>query len=216
MRYEIKIPFIKNDLSLVLNSLRQIRGISEQYKERHIHSIYFDTKDLQLARHNIEGLSKRYKFRIRWYDHQFKKYNYEIKKKDNKLGEKSVYENNGTDFNDVENFYNKKNKYLLANTSKEESFLIKILNLKPIVKVSYLRKYFLHNSGVRLTIDKSIKYEAIGKSLKHYDNYYVLEYKFEKDNYLSAQDLIKNSIFNPRRYSKYIKALSCVNKLVYY
>ena len=85
MRYEIKIPFIKNDLSLVLNSLRQIRGISEQYKERYIHSIYFDTKDLQLARHNIEGLSKRYKFRIRWYDHQFKKYNYEIKKKDNKL-----------------------------------------------------------------------------------------------------------------------------------
>ena len=69
---------------------------------------------------------------------------------------------------------------------------------------------------MRLTIDKSIKYEAIGKNLKHSDNYYVLEYKFERDNYLSAQDLIRNSIFNPRRYSKYIKALSSINKLIYY
>ena len=81
MRHEIKIPFYKDDYFTIKKFIKTTRGIVRHHKNRKINSIYFDTKDFQFARYNIEGISKRYKFRTRWYDDNIKEFKYEIKKK---------------------------------------------------------------------------------------------------------------------------------------
>ena len=90
MRYEIKIPILFLDMNNIKNKFLRIKNLNRHYQDRFISSIYFDTKDLQFANYNIEGISNRYKFRVRWYDDN-KNFNYEIKRKFNKLSEKTVY-----------------------------------------------------------------------------------------------------------------------------
>jgi len=90
MRYEIKIPILFLDMNNIKNKFLRIKNLNRHYKDRFISSIYFDTNDLKFANYNIEGISNRYKFRIRWYNKD-KNFNYEIKRKFNKLSEKTVY-----------------------------------------------------------------------------------------------------------------------------
>lgn len=218
MRHEIKIPFYKDDSLIIKKFIKTTRGIVRHHKNRKINSIYFDTKDFQFARYNIEGISKRYKFRTRWYDDNFKEFKYEIKKKIDKLGSKSSYKNKKNDQISLEKLFTPKNEYLLSLLKNDEKFFIKTLNLKPILKVSYLREYYIYKNRVRLTLDHTPSYETIGKikKAKQRDNYSVLEFKFEKENFNFGKKLIRNSFINPKRYSKYVKGLSLHNKILYY
>jgi len=61
--------------------LLNIKNLKKQHEDRYISSIYFDTKDLTLANYNLEGISNRYKFRVRWYNKNQNIFRYEIKKK---------------------------------------------------------------------------------------------------------------------------------------
>ena len=217
MRYEIKIPFHINYKTNIKNYLIDIKSLERQFSNRTVNSIYFDTKDFQFARHNIEGISKRFKFRTRWYNNDSKNFKYEIKRKINKLGSKSTYINNSNQL-PIENLFCSKNNYLCNQLKNDEKYFINILNLIPVIKISYLREYFIYKNKVRITIDHTPSYESISHSniLRQYDKFSVLEFKFEEENYHYAKNLIKKSLINPKRYSKYIKGLSLMNKIVYF
>ena len=48
--------------------IHNIPFFEQKYNDRYINSIYFDTLDYNLAKNNLEGISNRFKLRIRSYD----------------------------------------------------------------------------------------------------------------------------------------------------
>ena len=67
-RYEKKFKINNSSLKLINNFLseNELRFI-KSFSTRKINSIYFDTNELNFYNENIEGFSKRKKYRFRWY-----------------------------------------------------------------------------------------------------------------------------------------------------
>lgn len=216
MRYEIKIPILFLDTNNIKDKFLKIKNLKKHYQDRFISSIYYDTNDLQFANYNIEGISNRYKFRVRWYNDE-KNFNYEIKRKFNKLSEKTVYTSGlkiGDNFKDL---FSKKNLELNKKINNNEKFIINNFNLSPKLKVEYLREYYIYNRSVRLTLDHTPTYKNLFNTIKKIkDSFTVLEIKFEEKDYDIASNLIKLFKISPKRYSKYVKGLSMTNRLNYF
>ena len=214
MRHEIKIPIQKNFDSNFKDLINFNRNIKKSFKDRIINSIYFDTENLSLAQNNLSGISKRSKYRIRWYNDNFKNLNYEIKFKKNNLGNKIVLKTN-QDLKDLDSLYSVSNKFL--NRPENNFFLDKInyYDLKPVVKISYLRSYYIYNHKVMITYDKNLQYELINKfELKKNvfnDSMNVIEIKFDKKDYHLGANLIRSTDFYPKRFSKYLRSLYSFN-----
>ena len=216
MRYEIKLPINKNNVPIINEYLLNLKGLKKHHDKRSLSSIYYDTSKLSLARLNIEGISERYKFRIRWYNNAESKFNYEVKKRKNKVGTKQVYSSK-VSLNEVKINSLFSNKSIISqNLSGNEKFIVNNYNLIPILKINYERKYFIYKNKIRITYDFPPLYELINnKNKKISDNNYILEFKFSEENYFEAMKLIKNNYFHPQRYSKYLKGLSLFNKVQY-
>ena len=82
--YRIEKKFVlgklKNDF---LKKLLLINGFNKQYPDRNISSIYLDTLNYNFAKDNINGVSRRKKIRLRWYNDNLDKISYEQKNKEN-------------------------------------------------------------------------------------------------------------------------------------
>ena len=117
MRREIKIPLNCNLENYFNNWLNFRNKIKKHHRDRIISSIYYDDENFKTAKDNLDGISNRRKYRIRWYnfDEHFK---YEIKLKRNNVGQKVSLnsENNTQNLNDLftnkNKFFKKKRKYL--------------------------------------------------------------------------------------------------------
>ncbi len=67
-RFERKWVFNKIDKETLLSNLINSKlFFREQFKERTVNSIYFDTLNFKSALDNLNGVSDREKFRVRWY-----------------------------------------------------------------------------------------------------------------------------------------------------
>jgi len=214
MRHEIKIPIQKNFDSDFQNLINFNKNIKRSFKDRVINSIYFDTENLSSAQNNLSGISRRSKYRIRWYNDDFKNLNYEIKSKNNNLGKKIILKTD-QGLKDLDSLYSISNKFL--NRPENYFFLNKInyYDLKPVVKISYLRSYYIYTHKVMLTYDKNLKYQLINKfELKKNifnDSMNVIEVKFNKKDYELGSSLIRSSNFYPKRFSKYLRSLYSFN-----
>ena len=196
LRQEIK--FITNSIKFK-NIISQC-NLNKLYESRMIYSIYFDTHDYKLFRLSEEGVSPRYKVRLRSYDYNFDKINLEIKKKKNYLREKIVV------------------KDIIYNKNSLRNNLIKLgitENLLPVLQVSYERKYYNSYFG-RITFDSNIKYTKVNDNLKNIlpsskDDLEVLEVKNNNqyDKYQVMQFLNLKEI----RFSKYCQG---INKIIFY
>ena len=87
------------------------------------------------------------------------------------------------------------------------------------MKISYTRSYYIFNKRIRITFDRDLKYHLLNNynlsGEKFFDNMCVIEFKFnEKDNNL-AQEILQNSIFVPKRFSKYLRSLFLAGKSIY-
>ena len=210
MRNEIKVPINKN-FDLNFYHWKDFENkISRPYADRVINSIYYDTENFTTARDNLAGISKRRKYRIRWYNNESNNFNYEIKIKKNNFGEK-LFLKSKHDIHNFNNLFSYKNEFL---KKEENKFFLEHLNsleLKPKLKVSYLRSYFLYNGKIRITYDQKINYTLFNrfdlKENKIKDFMNVIEIKFESANFYLASNLIKSSKFIPKRFSKYLRGL---------
>ena len=210
MRNEIKIPINKNFDLYFYNWKDFKHKITRPFNDRIINTIYYDTDNYITAQDNLAGISKRSKYRVRWYDNENKNFNYEIKVKKNNLGEKIFLKSSET-LNNIDQLFSHKNKYLKKEEKKFFLNHINFLELKPKLKIIYLRSYFLYDSKIRITYDQNINYTLLSKfdlnKNKVNDFMNVIEIKFDPNNADLASSLIKDSKFMPKRFSKYLRGL---------
>ena len=197
-------------------------NLSELFEERQVNSFYYDTHNLKLARQNINGNSNRKKIRLRYYGDQrtLKDPQIEIKSKIGYVGTKKVI------------LLNKKNQkknnfYTIDQLNNIHELDLNIdtslIDLKPVLFVTYLRKYFISKSNrFRFTFDENIAFKEIDFTLNEnfiINNQFInapesiLEIKYDvRDEINEFIDFLEFP-FRVSRYSKYIQGLSLTGKL---
>ena len=102
------------------------------YQNREVSSIYFDTLNYDFLRANIDGIGIRKKYRIRWYNNDYKNIFFEEKSKKNFLVSKKVSKIN---FKlDKENFSKNLNNFFLS----EKLLNSKDHNLQIVLKTNLI------------------------------------------------------------------------------
>jgi len=206
-RFEKKWVFKNIDKETLLSNLINSKlFFREQFKQRTVNSIYFDTLDLKSAVDNLDGVSDREKFRVRWYG---KNSNLlvspilENKVKKNFQGSKFFY--------NLDDFKNKiLNQNNLLNLTKTINDLLPFKNLYPVSMTSYKRIYLISaNNEIRATLDFDLKHK---KLINYIENFFInvddiiLEFKYSTnlDSYLRKQI---SGITRVSKNSKYINSL---------
>jgi len=209
LRYEKKWTYLEKDKFFLLSHLKS-RGFyfKNSFPIRRVNNLYYDTKNLKSLTDNLDGISSREKFRVRWYGdfNNAKNLFIEKKIKKNQLGfKKRTNINFSVDFQNFNNI-KKLNNYVETNFSLFKD------PIKPILFNSYKRIYSVSKifPDVRCTLDfnlKSFVYNSIisPKIFKSYPHL-ILEIKYpsEKD------DLVKKILndYNLKRISKSSKYVS--------
>ena len=206
-RLEKKFVYDQGDLSynlFILNSM--FKKICSKKNKFNI----FDTRSYHDVWDNINGVGKRKKLRIRWYNNiENSDVFFEEKKKINFVTRKTVKKvGNFRDFNQLSSFL-KSNEFLNGNFFKGEKNFIKT------IFIQYQRNYFeLPNKKLRLTIDNELRiYNQFPKKFMNLDET-ILELKYDLKNSNYVNKLIKfNNLKNRnKKFSKYVYSFISSNE----
>jgi len=216
-RYEIKFVLNEREMTHILSCLN-INGAKKNFPDRMINSLYFEYLDQKLARDNLAGISNRCKVRLRYYGDnvlESSDQKLEIKLREGRLGSKIIYP-----LLTIKNALRQKTLFELSKDIFQEIYNSYFTHysinsyLVPILLIKYKREYYKIYNGIRITIDKHIKFYNTphnGKlnSLKPISyNPYVVEIKFSKNLRLNALNLIQSLNVAPKRHSKYLMGLA--------
>lgn len=204
-RYERKYIIQNVDLPSFIFEI-QNNCFLEVFKERKINNLYYDSINLDSIFDNIDGLSNRKKYRVRWYGDTFKSSlkQFEIKFKSEFLNSKKIInigEFQIKNHNDFHQTYIRlleilKENHLPLFCEMNTKFL-KLYN-------SYKRKYFLSgDKKIRITIDKELKFYSPITKNKFEEKSIIVEIKYDKDSKFINE--LKNLSLN--KYSKYVKGV---------
>ena len=219
-RYEIKFIFNSHEIFEFRQMLILKTSFKKIYDPRVVNSIYFDDVNNMSAVDNLAGISRRKKYRLRWYGRSFiDPITFEVKIRKNKIGYKEYY-----DLTQDQKKLNKLKLHKIArmfeekldSENKNPSF-----QLFPRLQLEYLREYFENNEGIRLTIDNQIKfwptfehsYAYHGESIS-YDKK-IVELKFSKELYPNVVNFLRNTSLLPKRHSKYLVGLAKLGEAKY-
>ena len=187
----------------------------EIYYKRNINNIYFDSFDMANFFDNVDGLSQRVKFRIRWYGEllgYIEKPVLEVKIKQGQLGGKLHYPLDP--FYMDENLTNKKVSEIISKAKMPGEIKYILLSLNYTLLNRYTRKYFQSkDKKYRITIDTDMKYVQ----LSHLYNSYlyelvdylhnILELKYDKDDDEGARVITNHFLFRMTKSSKYVTGI---------
>ena len=183
-RYEIKFSINQKEKNKFINKYQ----LKKLFPDRIVESVYFDTNDFQFFNLSEEGVTPRFKIRVRGYNNE-KLDNLEIKTTNNYHREKIVIKN--FKFGDYE-----------LHKSLKKMGINHIVQKK--IRVKYLRSYYqLENIG-RITLDRNIeflppeKYFHNSKKIKRI----ILEVKIQKNN-IDKNFIEKIINLKETRFSKY-------------
>ena len=179
-------------------------------------SLYFDDPDDSAVMAKVNGLNKRAKYRLRYYDHDISYINLEKKHKENGLGQKTKLR---LSKDEVQALLDHDYSFLLKKGDLGIEFYAKLKFelLRPRTIVVYRRlAYYYPLGNVRITIDDRLKSSLDVRSflspMLHTKplgiNEAVLEIKY--DDYLPSfiQKALHNIKHNTTAFSKYAKARS--------
>ena len=164
-------------------------GYRKIFKDRIVNSVYFDDISLKSYYENIDGLSTRTKYRLRFYSDCF----------------------------EGEGVWEQKKKYADTNHKIVKKYLGEVVplnqlqfpgkeQLMPLVHIQYIREYFYsEKTGYRVTIDNSIKFTNLKNNISYPHFELVVEYKSSVNN---AVKNVPKILSNITRSSKYCKAIS--------
>ncbi len=206
-RFERKWVFKNIDKeTLLLSLLNSKLFFIEQFNERVVNSIYFDTLSLKSAVDNLDGINDREKHRVRWYGEDTGTLIAPIlenKIKKNFQGYKILYK--------LDKFNQKKlSNDILFNLTEDINKLLPLKNLQPVSMTSYRRVYLISaDKKIRTTLDFDLKYKKMINYIEKFfinTNNIILEFKYSSnlDNYL--RNLIPG-ITRLSKNSKYINSL---------
>lgn len=188
--------------------------LNEIYSKRIINNIYFDTLNMDSYLSNVEGVSQRIKYRVRWYGSERKiitNPSLELKIKNNDISFKKIYK-----INDLllESLISSNFNFTNFSTDIPKNVLFILKNLKPTSFNSYLRKYFLSkDKKIRITIDENLIFKRPKKNTilssyqKNFAPYKILEVKFDKKNFEDAKSFLNNFPFKITKSSKYVQGI---------
>ena len=216
-RYEIKIPISKFNVSIFLNWILSLKELKIQNESREINNIYYDTLNFESAKNNLDGISNRTKYRIRWYKKnlKFSSCNLELKIKRAKLNRKIIIP---TNLNHLE--VKNKDLFDLVKNNLDKNIYDRNLYIQkffPTIQNKYHRVYYSYKD-IRMTYDTKIFYKNLRiRTMDKWnnDNLNVLEIKFNQDKLNQARELISRIPLTPMRHSKYIRGLSHSKMAIY-
>ena len=189
--------------------------LNEAFDQRGINSIYYDTPNYKFANETAEGSLNRQKVRIRFYGDldKFIFPQLEIKSKIGLVGTKEVIKLQKDEL--YENNFLLRNLHKLNIKNREASCLITAI--EPKVIVTYKRKYFISScKKYRFTLDSNIGFKLFDRNYPNqslnYDLIYpynkkILELKYDVNDEVLVNRIIKNLPFRLTSFSKYLTAL---------
>ncbi|MEO1514732.1 MAG: polyphosphate polymerase domain-containing protein [Bacteroidota bacterium] len=208
MRHERKYKVDDINLAVVKQVLRlHPASFRPLYPDRQINNIYFDSPDLTTYRENVNGISERKKFRLRWYGddiRQIENPRFEIKKKSNQLGSKEILPVAAFSLDALENVTAEVNR-LSRNTAA----------LRPRLINAYRRSYFGTSDGrFRITIDEQVHYFSL-LTARRFTRFNIsdpaiiveLKYDAEEDGD-SVQKVMQHLPFRQTKSSKYVNGVN--------
>ena len=190
-RYERKFRIKINNTAFVRGYLEQL-GFFQEFPQRIIKTLYFDTVNFKFAIDNINGLRYRIKPRLRWYEDlsskRTSKTHLEYKIKDGFIGYKFSSE---------------------AMLSQVPFMIENRLGIKssPTVTTSYNRIYLKDVYGIRATIDFNLRSNSFNDPLNKLHN---LEYEINLDKFFRQKlftRINEHSLFRLNKSSKYVEGL---------
>ena len=190
----------RHEIKFIINKKEKINFISKNhlnkiFPDRIVESIYFDTKDLQFFSLSEEGVTPRFKIRLRGYNNE-KPSNLEIKKTKNYHREKIVLKN--FQFNSFE----------LHKTLKNMG-INNIVDQK--IRVKYLRSYYEFKDLGRITMDENIEFFNPSKEFRNPKkiNKIILEVKIQRKE-IDKNHVEKIINLKESRFSKYCVGINCL------
>ena len=190
----------RHEIKFIINKKEKINFISKNhlnkiFPDRIVESIYFDTKDLQFFSLSEEGVTPRFKIRLRGYNNE-KPSNLEIKKTKNYHREKIVLKN--FQFNSFE----------LHKTLKSMG-INHIVDQK--IRVKYLRSYYEFKDLGRITMDENIEFYNPSKEFRNPKkiNKIILEVKIQRKE-IDKNHVEKIINLKESRFSKYCVGINCL------
>ena len=195
---------------------------SEIYSQRQVNNIYFDDFSYSAYHQNIEGLSERKKFRIRWYGDiygEVKSPILEAKIKSSSLGTKHHYKIVNFEMNKI--FDSSVFSNIFKKSNLKEQIYNEITAQSPSLVNSYERKYYLSRDGsFRVTIDKNLSYFYVSPNVKEVLTKNDQQGIIVEIKYHSKDDKFLNLISNQlplrlSRNSKYVQGFSSVHDIIY-
>ena len=201
-RFERKWVFNNSDYNQVYISLYRSKfHFMDHFPDRQVNSIYFDDDHYTSINQNIDGISEKKKYRLRWYGDFENIVNptFEIKsKKGFEVSKKNFKVPRMPNFN-LLNYHHIEQIELFINNN----FNFKN-RLFPILTTHYLRSYFISsNKLVRSTVDRNLKSLLLYKNrnlniIKEYKDI-ILEVKYD----LNLDDYVRSNLGNiSTRFSK--------------
>ncbi len=216
-RHELKYSISYSEYIAMRNRLRKIM-ISDPHTDSEglyqIRSIYFDNSDDKALREKIDGIQKREKFRIRYYNDDFSFITLEKKMKVNDLCLKydaRITESECREILDGNLEFMKDSQHELV---KELYAKMRYQRIVPRVLVSYIREPYIYKAGnVRVTFDSNIRTTLFSRDflservndISATDNPedMILEVKFDAFLPSVIQDLIQVNNMTRQSFSKY-------------
>jgi hypothetical protein len=163
-----------------------LRGLSELYPARCIHSVYFETRDFQMLANAEEGVLPRKKIRIR---------NYPDKNPERRFLETKISSIEGR-YKTSEEINRDKYEFYTSNGILDSQYG----TCYPLMEVKYTRHYCLLDK-TRITFDSDISYSGFNSQIFQADNWCVIEIKAPAD---TSIDFLERLVAIPRRrFSKF-------------
>ena len=217
-RKELKYSISDNDFYIINHNLKDLIEKDPNCKEEYytISSIYFDTYNKTSYRQVRDGISDRWKYRIRYYDHKDTYIKLEKKHKVNNYTNKTSIRISRKELRDI---LSNKIKIKSNNPPLLNEFIMKMKNelLRPIIFIEYDRIPYIYKIGdVRITLDYNLRYSdrfdnLFSKNKKvHYLEDKILEIKYNE----LIPDFVRFRLeLNHLEQISYSKFNNCIDRL---
>lgn len=211
-RHELKVPFQQLQFA-DFNEWLQQSGLHarKQFPDRKIHSVYLDSASLDDYQDNVSGVSQRGKVRFRWYNEDRSNIVLELKNKRGRLASKLVIklENPADEMPLDRGIANR-----LLRTNQRSRALVREYCLFPSLHVQYERAYYEIAPGIRMTVDRHIRYQRLYPVKAEYMPKsvvdVVVEFKYPTSEAKRAAHLLSGMPGRVFRHSKYVVGVDTV------
>lgn len=214
-RHELKYSVSYADYLVIRNRLRTVMSTDPHTSADgtyRIRSVYFDNVDDKALREKEDGIARREKFRIRYYNDDLSFVTLEKKMKINNLCLKydaTITEDEFKKILDGDKDWMRTHPNELV---KEMYAKMKYQLLRPRVRVSYLREPYIYKPGnVRVTFDSEIRTSLFQKEFLEVSDVsatdapqdMILEVKFDAFLPRIIQDMVQTTGIGQQSFSKY-------------